>query len=67
MSRKIIQVATAVAPGDVSVVFALASDGSLWQLRVAPNQEVQQADWIRLPGLPEAALSEDFSRDPLLG
>jgi len=49
------------------VAIALAGDGSLWRLSVQSDQEQESDAWVQLPDLPEPRLSEDFSRDPILG
>lgn len=49
------------------VVVALAGDGTLWRLSVGPDQKEEGNAWVQLPDLPEPRLSEDFSRDPILG
>ena len=67
MARKIVQIASARTHDYDTVLIALASDGTLWQLSLAVGQQGQDGTWVQLPDLPEPKLSEDFSRDPLLG
>lgn len=67
MARKIVQIASAHMSEAGMVVIALAGDGSLWRLSVQSDQEQESDAWVQLPDLPEPRLSEDFSRDPILG
>lgn len=67
MARKIVQIASAPVHDRDTAVIALASDGTLWQLSFTAGQQAQGRTWVQLPDLPEPKLSEDFSRDPLLG
>lgn len=67
MARKIVQIASACMNDHDIVVIALAGDGSLWRLSVQPDEQGEGNAWIQLPDLPEPRLSEDFSRDPILG
>jgi hypothetical protein len=67
MARKIVQIASARMNDNDMMVIALAGDGTLWRLSVQPDMEGEDKTWIQLPDLPEPRLSEDFSRDPILG
>lgn len=67
MARKIVQIASAHMNDVEMVVVALAGDGTLWRLSVGPDQKEEGNAWVQLPDLPEPRLSEDFSRDPILG
>ncbi len=66
MARKIVQVASARMSDTETMIVALAGDGTLWRLCVSPDQQ-EGGTWLQLPDLPEPRLSEDFSRDPILG
>ena len=67
MARKIVQIASTRTHEHDTAVIALASDGTLWRLSIASGQHEEQGMWVQLPDLPEPRLSEDFSKDPLLG
>lgn len=67
MARKIVQIASARMNDAGMMVIALAGDGTLWRLAVQPDREQEGDAWVQLPDLPEPRLSEDFSRDPILG
>lgn len=66
MARKIIQIASARVSDRETMIVALAGDGTLWRLCISPDRKEGDA-WEQMPDLPEPRLSEDFSRDPILG
>ncbi len=61
MSRKIIQIST-VAPGDGGgnfVIFALASDGTIWK-KIETRGDVATKPWAEVDGIPDAMSDDDF-------
>ena len=55
MARKIIQISSGASenPGNgAALLFALADDGTCWQLTKHTSPEIS-ADWERLPELPD--------------
>ena len=50
MNRRVVQICCSRS-GDVDVLYALMSDGSLWQLFDAPDIATYQ--WKRLPSPPQ--------------
>jgi len=61
MTRKIIQISSGAAenPGNgAALLFALADDGTCWQLTKRTSPEIS-ADWEPLPALPQIAVHQE--------